>query len=218
MFGMGFTGLMHNISQDPGKLFDAAVDGFIMGGAAGMATVPAGKGNALSNDQEQGFQLGVAVTPTSVFTVESRLVSPYFATVPLDQSENEVQGIFVGSGDQDNYVAICITPNGNNPGIILWMEGDGKKEYEQFYPINGILQGNVFLLLDINLSSGFVQAKYRHITGADALAIGEPFKLGDKLLQKMRTEGKMAVGLMASYRDGSPFGATWDFINVSPKE
>jgi N-acetylneuraminic acid mutarotase len=218
LFGMGFTGLMHNVSQDPGKLFDTTVDGFIMGGAAGMATLPAGKGNALSNDQEQGFQVGVSVTPTSAFVVESRLVSPYFATVPLENSSNEVQGIFLGSGDQDNYVAICLTPNKNNPGIVVWAEDGGNKSFEQFYPINNILQGNVFLLLDVDLRSGLAQAKYRVFTGSPAMNLGEPFPLGEQLLRKLQSEGKMAAGLMASYRDGSTFGATWDFINISPRE
>jgi hypothetical protein len=217
LFGLGFTGLMHNANQDPAQRYQANADGLIMGGAAGMATVPANGGLAITNDLEHGFQFGIAVDSSYLgFRVESRLVGPYFKAVPLDALKDEIQGIFVGTGDQDNYVAISITPNANNAGIQIWVEDGGNLTVDTFHPVPGLLAANIFLILEIDMTTGLVQAKYKLEANLAEVTLGTPFKIGDALLQEIKNSQAAAVGLMASSRNGTPFSATWDFLNIDP--
>jgi hypothetical protein len=99
LFGLGYTGLMTNNSNNYNELYDINNPGLIMGGASGVATFPASSGDATSNDQEYAFQFGVSVnSSTSAFTIRSALEgTPFFNGVFKDQS----QGIYIGNGDQD---------------------------------------------------------------------------------------------------------------------
>jgi hypothetical protein len=217
LFGLGFTGLMHNANQDPARRYQPNAEGLIMGGAAGMATIPANKGLAITNDQEYAFQFGIAVDSSCLgFRIESRLVGPYFKAVPLEGLKNEIQGIFVGTGDQDNYVAISITPNANNAGIQIWVEDSGNLTVDKFHPVPGLLDANVFLILEIDMTTGLVQPKYKLEANLAEVTLGTPFKIGEALLQQIKNTQGAAIGLMASSRDGTPFSATWDFLNIDP--
>ena len=82
---------------------------FVAGGTAGLTTVPTTDGNAWSffNTQENGFQFGVNVdTVTRPFVVYTRIEAPFADITPAGYQS---MGIFLGTGDQDNYFKLIFS-------------------------------------------------------------------------------------------------------------
>ncbi len=214
LFGIGFTGLMSN-GTDPGKLFNESANGFIMGGAVGLASVPASSGSPLTNNQQQAFQMGFLPKPSdAVSTVEAGLIQPYFNGVSAAQLKDELHGMYVGTGDQDNYVLVAITPNFGNPGILILQEINGVAS-SSFYPVSTILTENLSLFLDINPTAGTIQPKYKKVSDPQSVSIGLPITVSGKLLNTIKGTGATAAGILASARTGNSFSASWDFLKLS---
>ena len=125
ILNLGFTGLMTNGTSNYENLFDP--NKMTAGGAAGVLTVDeASQGDALgaTNTQEYGFQFGLKAPPstTDAFTVHTRILGPFNGLTPQD---NQSMGLFVGTGDQDNYVKIVTAANGGSGGIQFTKEVGG---------------------------------------------------------------------------------------------
>ncbi len=214
LFGMGFTGLMSN-ATDPGKLFDETANGFIMGGAVGLATIPAHSGSPLTNTQKQAFQFGLAMNASIPLTIESGLIYPFFNNISPILLKDELHGIYIGNGDQDNYILAAITPNNGNPGIVMIKEDSGIVS-QQFYPVTNILSSNLVLFMDVDPVAGTIQSRYKKAGDTSAVKIGTPLLVTGKLLTIIKSSGVVATGILATSRSGNPFSATWDFMNISP--
>jgi hypothetical protein len=211
---MGFTGLMSN-GMDPDTLFNESVNGFIMGGAVGLASVPASSGSPLANNQEQAFQMGFLLDTTSpVISIETGLIQPYFNGALPSLLKDEIHGLFMGTGDQDNYILVAITPNYGNPGMLILREDNGVI-VSDFYPLGSILTENLTLYLEVDPSSGTVQPKYKRTSDAQSIAVGAPIPLGGKILSNIKAGVATAAGILASSRSGKPFAATWDFLKLA---
>jgi N-acetylneuraminic acid mutarotase/uncharacterized protein YodC (DUF2158 family) len=215
LFGMGFTGLMSNGVTDPDKLYSETANGLIMGGAVGLATIPATSGSPMANNQMQAFQFGFFLNSSSpVTTVESSHVYPFFDGDNPSLLKNELHGFYIGSGDQDNYVLVAITPNYGNPAIAVIKETGGVVS-ENLYPIAGLLNANVQLYLEIDPAAGTIQPKYKTSSTATPVNIGTKVALSGKLLTDLQGPNAVAAGLLATARSGNAFSATWDYMNVS---
>ena len=213
LFGMGYTGLMSN-GIDPLKLYDPTINGFIMGGAVGLATVPAASGSALTNTQKQAFQFGLMEDiNTAPFTIESALISPFFNNISVASLKDEQQGIYIGTGDQDNYLFLGITPNNGNPSVIIISENGGVSNTST-YPVTGLFNGSVTLYFDVNPANGSVQPKYKKTGDAIFTTVGPIITLSGKLLQTLQSAQAIALGILASSKSGNSFAATWDYMNV----
>ncbi|MEM1304490.1 MAG: thrombospondin type 3 repeat-containing protein, partial [Planctomycetota bacterium] len=111
LINAGFTGLMTNGTDNYASLFDP--NRLTSGGAAGVLTLDGiTEGDAAGglNTQEQAFQLGVnlssATTPVAGHT---RVLAPFAGETP---EEGQSMGLFLGTGDQDNFFKIVLTPSG----------------------------------------------------------------------------------------------------------
>ena len=108
-FGLGFTGLMTNGTSDYLDLFDET--NLVAGGAVGLLTVeqvPPGDAFESFNDQANGFQFGVNVDAgMNPFTVHAQTLGPFFDNQPHQPEQS--QGLFVGTGHQDDYVKVVLT-------------------------------------------------------------------------------------------------------------
>lgn len=213
LFGMGFTGLMTN-GTDPGKLYDENANGFIMGGAVGLASLPANSGSPLTNTQKQAFQFGFMMNTSTPVTVESGLIYPFFNGTAANTLKDELQGIYIGTGDQDNYVLVAITPNFGNPALAVIREDAGVVS-QQLYPVADILNGNLTLYLTIDPVSGNVQPKYKRLSDTAPVNLGSAFAVSGKLLNVIKGSVALATGILASSRTGTGFSATWDYMNIS---
>ncbi|MDU8945522.1 malectin domain-containing carbohydrate-binding protein [Ovoidimarina sediminis] len=105
---IGFTGIMTNRGGLPESLY--VQDNIIFGGAPGVLQVKeVDTGDPTADSQRNGFQLGVSVgSGTTAFTVSS-LIDNYLDDVSGVPAEEKLsQGIFIGAGDQNNFVSVSL--------------------------------------------------------------------------------------------------------------
>ena len=220
-YGVGFTGLMNNGSNylalnDPD-------DDLIVGGAAGIYTDPSvGEGSAFqsSNSQVNAFHFGVNVdSNTPPFTVRTALAGRFLGENP---GGAQAHGLYLGTGDQDNYLRFAITPGSNGNGGLQVLTENGGSTTESTINVAGILNATlVELHLSVNPAAGTVQPKYA-VDGGPVMPLGAPVALGGSLLDAVRgsyqisgVDSALAVGLIATSAGPAPdFAASWDYINI----
>jgi hypothetical protein len=217
LFGLGFTGLMSNGSSDPDNLYSANDPGVVMGGAVGLATFPADQGNVNANTQRNGFQFGYNVNSSSpAFSVQSSLIAPFFNGAAASAiNQNHREGIAIGTGDQDNFLAIALTgSNSATAGIRVFGESAGGTSVDVFTPIANILNAsNIYLYLDVNPQTGIVTPKYSTDVNPNIVTL-TPFQLSGALLSKLQGSGAIAITLLAHSGNASTFSAKYDFMNI----
>ena len=221
--GLGFTGLMNNgddyltLIRDKTNsnvivLYGGAPGQLGMGGTPGDP-IPPGDAYGSLNSQKNAFQFGVNVTPaTPPFTVRSELVGPIFGTTP--QGEQSA-GIYIGTGDQDNYLKIVANANGGSGGILVVQEDNGNPVETQ-YDVPAIVNASsVEFMLSVNPSVGTIQPKYS-LAGGGEVALGSPIQATGDLLSVLQNGQKaLAIGVIATSRNGtSQFATSWDNIVI----
>jgi hypothetical protein len=211
-FGLGFTGLMSNHDSDYRVQYNS--DNLIAGGAVGaFSVVNVGPGDALGslNTQKNAFQFGVQ-TNGLPFTLRGRMLGPFFNNQAPQGSQS--QGIYLGNGDQDNYLKIVLNANGGAGGIQVVYENAGIATSFQ-YPISGGIPGSTLdLLLKFDPATNSVQAAYSSNSGS-VINEGSPIAVGGSVLNALRGGSVLAVGVIATSKGGAAFTATWDYMYVS---
>ncbi|MBX9851934.1 MAG: T9SS type A sorting domain-containing protein [Cytophagaceae bacterium] len=208
-FGLGFSGLMCNGSTD--YLTQYNPSNLVAGGAVGAFTVYGiNSGDALNNTntQENAFQFGSNVGESSdnYYTVRTKLISPFFNQNTVN---GQSQGLFIGKGDQDNYIKIVLTPSG-----IQVLKEEAGISSGNIYPIGAFPANALELIFVVNKSAGTVQPYYRKDM-EDSVVVGSPISISGDLLNAARNI--VAVGAIAtSGTSGAPFDGTWDYFAISP--
>jgi hypothetical protein len=220
LFGLGFTGLMSNGSTDPDQLFNATDPGLIMGGAVGLASFPADQGKASSNNQMNGFQFGYKIPAAPVpFSIQASLIGPYFNNLGASSlNADHRQGVFIGTGDQDNFLAITLSgaSGGGTPGLRLFGESGGNESINTFTPVLNILSAsNIYIFLDVNPATKLVTASYSSNLNATRVIFGS-FTVTGELASKLNGNAAVAVGLIGYSGTSSTFQAQYDYLNIVP--
>ncbi|WP_347158799.1 malectin domain-containing carbohydrate-binding protein [Pontibacter chitinilyticus] len=215
-FGLGFTGLMSN-NTNYSNLYDE--NNLIAGGTAGalsVVNVTAGDAYEGSNSQQSAFQFGVNVSSGSgPFTVEGRMTGTFFnGNTPVDYQS---QGIYIGTGDQDNYLKIVLNANGGAGGILVMYEEDGVATSKQYALSGGIPSSTLDLFLAINPATGTVQPKYA-TNGGSVVNVGTPIQLKGNVLAAVQGTPALAVGILSTSDGATPFTANWDYVYVTPDQ
>ena len=214
----GFTGLMTNKTADYATLFDASK--LAVGGAPGLFSieqVPANTADLLRNDQRFGFQFGVNARPafSGPFVVHAVLVAPFAGITPQDDQQF---GVYVGSGDQDNFVKLVVAANGGLGGVKFGREIKGAATAQRKKTLRMPGPGRVDLYLAVDPAAGTVQGSYTSTTGALTTArvtMGLPVTVPKTWFSGPST--RTAVGLSSTSKGpGPPFAAVWDLIEVTP--
>ncbi len=209
---LGFTGLMTNGTSNYASLFDPAK--MTAGGAAGVATVDeVSEGDAFEsqNTQEYGFQLGV-MPSAEPFTVHTRILAPFKGITPQDYQS---MGMFIGSGDQDNYAKLVVSANGGAGGIEFLEEVEGKATFWPQAPVPLPGPSAVDLYLTVDPAAQTVQPSFT-VTTAGATGprttVSGPEPIPGSWLSGTSA---LAAGLIStSVGSGLPFAATWDFFEI----
>jgi hypothetical protein len=218
LLNLGFTGLMTNKSSDYGTLYDPA--NMTAGGAAGAVTIdkiPAGDPFKTTNTQQYGFQFGVNATATTgKFTAHTRIMAPFAGMTPEDKQS---MGLFIGNGDQDNYVKFVTNANGGAGGIEFSHEVAGAFTSRPVAAVSMPGPDAVDLYLDVDPAANKVQPSYSVTTNGVA---GPRQNLGSPLSVPAGWFGGargLAVGIIStSAGPGPEFPATWDLIEVVPSQ
>ncbi|WP_054682634.1 hypothetical protein [Rhodothermus marinus] len=220
-FGVGMTGLMTNGTDDYRLLYDP--DNLIVGGTAGLFTivaVPPGDAEGAANTQTHAFQFGVAVnSSTAPCVVEGQINSPFFSGAP---QVGQSQGIFIGTGTQQDFIYIGLVVESGGEGIEVVHEV-GDVAARQFVPVAGALSStHVKFFLEVNPQAGTVQPRYALDDGV-VQDVGAPLTLTGNLLSVVQgtceaapgIPSGLAVGLLAREdSSATPFEATWDYLRV----
>ncbi|HEX2620785.1 MAG TPA: hypothetical protein VHL11_11575, partial [Phototrophicaceae bacterium] len=124
-FGLGFTGLMVNGTTDYLTMYDPV--NLTAGGATGRFTIDAasaGDATGATNTQQNAFQIGLNVDAnTGIFSAEARQESPFFNN--LDPVDGQLQGAYIGSGDQDSYLRIGLIAGNGSGALQVTLEEGG---------------------------------------------------------------------------------------------
>lgn len=213
-FGLGFTGLMTNHVSDYRSLFQK--QNLIAGGAIGAFTidkVPNGDALGNLNTQENAFQFGVKVSnETPAFLVKGIMLGGFFnGTTPVNFQS---QGIYIGNGDQDNYIKVVLNSNGGQGGIEVVVENQGVATSNQF-SIPGIPTSTAELVLAVEPATSQVTIKVG-LDGGTYTPIGNTIQLAGPLLQVFQNSQGLAVGIISTSRNATTFNASWDLIEVVP--
>lgn len=195
----------------------------VAGGTAGLLTVPVTFGDAYGtgNNQANGFQFGIGVDSTSApFTVMTLINGPFFNG--LSPVNFQSQGVFIGAGDQDNYVKLVLA---DQRGIEVLVESEGDTDSDVYGESSANLLGTnqITLFLTIDPSNGTVQPAYVLPQGSLTL-LGGAVPLSGALLSAVQggfsIQGKpsaLAVGIISTATvSNKPFNATWDLLRVLP--
>jgi hypothetical protein len=214
-YGTGFTGLMSNGVTDYYNLFSE--ENLIAGGAVGafsVVNVSAGDALGTLNSQESAFQFGVQ-TNGSPFTLRARMLGPFFNNQVPKGSQS--QGVYIGNGDQNNYLKIVLHANGGVGGIQVVYESAGVVVSNQYSISGGIPSSTLDLHLKYNAATGTVQPGYSS-SGGQVINVGSPIQVSGAVLKALQGSNRLAVGIIATSRGGSAFTATWDYIylNLDP--
>ncbi|TLU98678.1 Kelch repeat-containing protein [Dyadobacter sediminis] len=215
-FGLGFTGLMNNQKATNNYQNQFDEENLIAGGAVGAFSVVATTaGDALGslNNQENAFQFGVNVNAsTGPFTINGRILANFFNNnVPAD---NQSQGIYIGTGDQDNYIKIALDANAGKGGIQIVSENAGVATTNVITVANILSATTIDLFLAVNPATGVVQPKYS-INGGTAVNAGTAIQTGGALLTAIQSTPALAVGIISTSRNAASYTATWDYIHVA---
>ncbi|WP_010180159.1 Kelch repeat-containing protein [Aquimarina agarilytica] len=225
-FGLGFTGLMLDPSGNTDYLTQFDIDNLSFGGAAGKASIDlVSDGDPIRtvNNQDNAFQFGINVdTNSPTFTIHTKVESPFFGvngigTFPINFAS---VGLYIGNGDQDNYIKLVIS-NGTNPsdsiyGLEVLREEDSNNVQSQRFNIPNILAGNAVELFFTVIPSDQTAQPYISIDNGNTIQkIGNPINLPDSFLSPTDDQG-MAVGIIStSFGQAPEFSTIWDFMHIS---
>lgn len=217
-FSIGFTGVMSNPGEDYREsIFDEEI---IAGGTAGLFTDPTvgpGTPHGAANSQINAYQFGVNVDQFSgPFRVTSGLGGLLFNGQPTaDQSH----GIYIGNGDQDNYVQVAVHANSGPGGIEVVHEEDGVIQSQAIYNEAGLFSAVVTLTFRVDPIAGTVQPGYK-IGNGSIIDVGPALQVSGEILKSIQGSQSLAIGLLATTGDQATptFNATWDYFEVVPED
>lgn len=206
LLGSGFTGLMNNGKNYLDMLDPQKVK---VGDAAGilrLIEVPAG--DSVDNNQRNGFQLGYlhpVESRSATYTVQTKFV--------LSPEMGQEQGLFLGTGTQDDYVRVTYKGLiGFEFEIKVDGEIDGVPAEVQRISIYPPPPSNTTIEVFLSVSRAtFLRPAYR-------IGNGPIVSLPERALpEEWRQNGVLALGLIASRNSSSDeFNAFWDFFRVYP--
>jgi hypothetical protein len=213
LFGLGFTGLMANGTADYLTQFDQL--GVTTGsGVLTVSQVDPGDAFATPNTQRYAFQLGVPARPAGgPLTVRTRVVAPFRGVTPQDFQS---MGLFVGTGDQDNYVKVTTAIIGEPSIQVVREEAAVPTSTRTALPMPG--PDYVDLYLRVDPEAATVRASYvASVNGTRGARtdVGGPISVPQSWFTA--PDRGLAVGIIStSNGPGEPFPATWDLIEVIP--
>lgn len=216
-FGLGFTGLMADGKKNYAEFFDPSDPDLIMGGAVGIANIPAVSGDAISNDQKYAFQFGFNPGPSpEIITVKSQMQGPFFGGASGSMLTRQSQGVFIGKGDQDNYLKLVLFANQGNPGFKILGEEKGVVFIDKNIIIPNILNsGSITLILAVDYQKSVVACSYLVPGGSSSLMLGEPVLISKDFLAMISGTNPTAAGIIASSGSEERFSAAWDYMDVT---
>ena len=220
LFGLGLTGLMTNGTTNYLDQFNPDnLNAGGNGGQFGVEIVTEGDAYQGVNTQDNAFQYGVAAdTTTGPFVVHSSVLPPLFDG--LTPVNFQSAGIFLGTGDQDNYLKLVVNANGGAGGIEVLKEEAAVATFSTQFNAAAIgadvlaATSSIELFLAVDPAASTVQPEVS-VDGGPTVALGAPVPIPASWLDAGDAQG-LAVGIIststgARHRSSH---ASWDYLDV----
>ncbi|MEH0155278.1 T9SS type A sorting domain-containing protein [Limibacter armeniacum] len=215
-FTSGFTGLMSNGITDYSEQFGEFVFVKNNPGVFGVKQVNNGSAIGDLNSQEYAFQFGFNVTQQSEpFTITSKLSMSF--TYPINKKYFNA-GIYLGSGDQDNYLKVgYLYDNGETTAEVV-LEVNGTTQINR-YPIERLDEAiEVIFMLDVDPANATVQPYLSIDDGETIEQLGEPMSIPTSWLSASDNQGLAAGIISTASPEGDNIAAMWTHFNVVPND
>jgi hypothetical protein len=146
--------------------------------------------------------------------IRTKVSSPYFNDGPPSGAQS--LGVFMGDGGDDDYLKLVVTGDAGEPALEVVHEVAGVPASTLVPFLDLLSTTGVSLVLHVDPASATVQP-YAAFRDVQLTAIGGPVVLtpGSALHAAVRESAPLAVGIIATSRDATPFTATWDFFEVA---
>jgi hypothetical protein len=207
----GFTGLMINGTSNYKNLYNP--DQMTVIGTAGFFTIDFttnGTSLGTANNQEYGFQFGYnAIGFPGQYQIHSAVIQP-FGGVSIGDLSTQNYGIFLGKGDQKNYLKLVVDANQGNGGLRVVYENNDVVMANTLYEADIIGKDMVDLYLIVNPFNNTVQPAYK-VDNEPIVNLGTPIAVPSTWLQNV-----LATGLLSSSEGGTPLTVTWGFYKIEP--
>lgn len=228
--GVGISGIMTDGTSTPEELQESDV---IAGGAAGFFTlkgVTGGDAHAGGNSQDDAYQFGLNVADSvKDFTITAVLDNPFDE---IDAPEPyQSQGIFIGTGDQDNYLKFVASASSGGMFEIGHENGGtfNGTSFDAPELLTAAGGETITLKLLVDPVNGTVTPSYEFVSGGTAYTGPDnapAVQLEGDVLAALQggyqIEGQdsaLAVGMIATANasDGTVtnFSADWDRIDIT---
>lgn len=216
VFANGFNGMMLDPSgeSDFSSMFTPA--DVIVNGEKGelvINNVPGGDSYLGTNTQKNGFQFGVKV-PTEKFVVHTRLLQPFTQTEPIKYRS---MGMYIGTGDQDNYIKIVIGATAENTVRIQTLKevggtvGDNDEQGKTSEALKAAESVDLFLEVD---PTNLTVSPSIYVNGMPSEIAFEPIAIPQAWLSNVLAVGIISTSTGGSTDDANPFTAKWDMLDV----
>ena len=220
--GLGFTGLMTNGQDNYSELYNP--DNVFAGGQANLLSVdevPQGDAVNDQNDQQYAFQFGANTSDVNEpFTVHTTV-----AGFPENPEPFQSAGMFIGNGDQDNYLKFVVSATDGTGGVQLAEENGGSFN-NLAQPNNAGVTGSdqaTDLYLTVYPSNNTVTASYS-LDGGETMIPANVSASGSETGSATTTIPEdwlsnesqgLAIGVISTSNGASStFSATWDQLSV----
>jgi hypothetical protein len=177
-----------------------------------------GDGTALggANDQHEGFQFGVNARPdmADAFDVHTRIVAPFAG---MTQQDGQEMGVFVGRGDQDNYVKLVVAA----AGVRFAKEIGRSVSSRRLASITLPGPDHIDLFLRIDPDRNTIRPSYSVSSGGTTTPrtnLGAAVTIPSNWFVTSKGGSvALAIGLASTSDGPAPaFPANWDFIEAVP--
>jgi hypothetical protein len=208
ILGVGFSGTMSNGADPYTSLFDPNT---ITVTSRTLSIEQVARGDALEADNTELNALLFGVRhPGTPFTVHARMLAPF----PAEAYQSA--GMFIGTGDQDNYLKLVVSAAEGRGGIKITFEEEGQARGVALAADDRILSGAsvVDLYLHVDPATGRTFSEYA-VDGSEPTILGGSGHVTIPLSWLSSTRA-LAVGVIAtSQQVGGQFPATWDLLEVT---
>jgi hypothetical protein len=218
--GLGFTGLMTNGQDSYSDLYNP--DNVFAGGQANLLSVdevPQGDAYQDQNDQQYAFQFGANTSDVNEpFTVHTTV-----AGFPENPETAQSAGMFIGNGDQDNYLKFVVSATDGTGGVELAKETGGT--FNQLAQLNDASVTGSDTATDLYLAvdpttdpSPDNSVDEYEVTASYAVNGGEEQTVGTTAAPVAwftDSDQGLATGVISTSNfASSTFSATWDQLSV----
>ncbi len=205
----GFTGLMINGMANYKNLYNR--DNMTVIGTAGFFTVDntsVGTSLGTTNNQEYGFQFGFnAVNYPGKYQIHTAIIQP-FGNMSLGDLTDQTYGVFLGKGDQKNYLKLVADANFGSTGLRVVYENNDVILSDVLHNVDILGEETVHTYLIVNPFTNQIQPAYSIDEGA-VIELGSPITVPAAWLQNV-----LATGIMSTSGTGIPITVTWGFFRV----